>query len=81
MKTKDDKIVCDSCMKEIAGEPYIVNNKAKGWGIVKLNGKEYAKVNHFHPTPEECCMAIERVTITIKRPYTQKDREQTWQNT
>ena len=81
MITKDNKTMCDSCSKEITGEPYIVNNKPKGWAIVKLNGNEYLKTSHFHSTPQECSVAIEKVTITIKRRYTQKDREQTWQNT
>ena len=81
MITKDDKTMCDSCSKEIIGEPYVVNNKPKGWAIVKLNGNEYLKASHFHPTAQECSLAIEKVAITIKRRYTQKDREQTWQNT
>jgi hypothetical protein len=81
MITKDDKIMCDSCSKEIVGEPYVVNDKRKGWAITKLNGQEYLKASHFHPTAQECSMAIERITITIKRRYGQKDRENTWQNT
>jgi hypothetical protein len=81
MITKDDKIMCDSCSKEIVGEPYVVNDKREGWAITKLNGQEYLRASHFHPTAQECSMAIERVTITIKRRHTQRDREQTWQNT
>jgi hypothetical protein len=81
MITKDDKMMCDSCSREIKGDPYIVHNKPKGWAIVKLKGNEYLKASHFHPTPQECSMAIEKITITIKRPYTDADREQTWQNT
>ena len=81
MITKDDKTMCDSCSREIIGEPYIVNNKPKGWAIVKLRGNEYLKASHFHLSPQECSLAIEKVVITMKRPYTQKDREQTWQNT
>lgn len=73
MITKDDKTMCDSCSREIIGEPYIVNSKPNVWAIVK--------VSHFHQSPQECSAAIDKVTITIKRRHTQKDREQTWQNT
>jgi hypothetical protein len=71
MITKDDKIMCDSCSKQIVGEPYVVNDKREGWVVA----------SHFHPTALECSTAVERITITMRRRYTQKDREQTWQNT
>ena len=71
MITKDDKIMCDSCSKQIVGEPYVVNDKREGWVVA----------SHFHLSAQECSAAAEKVTITMRRRYTQKDREQTWQNT
>jgi hypothetical protein len=61
MITKDKKVMCDSCHKEITGEPSIVQNNGRGWSNISK------KVSHFHPTSLDCSNATEPIKIFMSR--------------
>ena len=61
MITKDKKVMCDSCHKEIIDKVNTVKNNGRGWS------KTSRKVNHFHPTTIDCANAVEVVKIYISR--------------
>lgn len=67
MITKDKKVMCDSCHKEIKGEANTIANHGRGWA-------RYAKkFNHFHPTPYDCANAIEVVKIYMSRGMNKRE--------
>ena len=67
MITKDKKVICDSCSKEIKGEATAINNHGRGWA------RYSAKSFHFHPTPLECSNATEVVKIYKSRAMTKRE--------
>jgi len=67
MITKDKKVICDSCNKEIKDEPTVVSNNGKGWSNISK------KVNHFHPTSLDCCNATEPTKIYMSRAMTPRE--------
>jgi hypothetical protein len=67
MITKDKKVICDSCHKEITGEANVVPNNGRGWSSTSR------KTNHFHPTSLDCCNATEPIKIYMSRAMTQRE--------
>lgn len=57
MMTKDDKVMCDSCHKEIKDEVTVVKTNGKGWA------NRFKSENHFHRTPLDCANAVEPIKI------------------
>ena len=57
MITKDNKVMCDSCQKEIVGAKTTIYTNRNGWGVTRV------KDNHFHVSPRECADATEPIKI------------------
>jgi hypothetical protein len=56
-----EKIVCNSCYKEVTGEVKIVSSNKRGWGAVR-KAEQY-----FHATPLDCANAVEPAIIITNR--------------
>lgn len=67
MITKDKKVMCDSCHKEILVDVNVVNNNSRGWSSTSR------KVNHFHATPFDCSNAVEPVKIYMSRGMNKRE--------
>jgi hypothetical protein len=67
MITKDKKVMCDSCSKEIKDESTAINNNGKGWA------RYSTKFYHFHPTSLDCANATEPIKIYMNRAMTQRE--------
>ena len=56
-----EKIMCNSCHKEVTGEVKIVLSNKKGWGVT------HKTEQYFHATPIDCANAVEPVIILTNR--------------
>lgn len=70
MINKNKQVICDSCQKEIVGEPTIVYTNRNGWGVTRT------KDNHFHKTAFDCAEAVEPVKIWLYKAKMSKREEQ-----
>ena len=62
MITKDDKIMCDSCHKQITGKVKTIKSNRQGWGRTRQSE------THFHLTSLECSNAKEVNVVQLHNP-------------